>query len=240
MTLLLQKFCLNSATTFVACSSILVLNLSLTLSAPRTLAQTQFSNGSPRWYAYITDVSIKAPAAAKVVQKVVDVSVSLNDAQKRGFVAHPLWLGTGTDAWVEVGYDKEPYLSDRLSTYYWASGTPSSYTHLHKGYAVVGNYSELSIIWNKNTNFWEFHFEGQKIGEAANIGGPNNNGVGIDAGLESTSDQNLSPPAPLYGLKYATLSNWTWRDWPNPSRYEDYPARVYWVNPPFSAETRLR
>ncbi len=77
----------------------------------------------------------------------------------------------------------------------------------------------------------------QKIGQAANIGGPNNNARSTEAGLETTSDKNTSPKAPVYGLQYATLSNSTFRNCFNPTLYSDLPARIYWVNYPLSAET---
>lgn len=92
-------------------------------------------------------------------------------------------------------------------------------------------------MWNSSTKYWNFYFGGQKIGQAANIGGPTTNGT--EAGLESTSDRNYSPKAPVYGLQYATLSNFTWRDCLSPSLYNNPPASIYWVNQPFSAETKM-
>ncbi|MEI1374938.1 hypothetical protein PQG02_21130 [Nostoc sp. UHCC 0926] len=101
-------------------------------------------------------------------------------------------------------------------SYYYSSVTPSSRLVAYKGYATGGTYIEASIIWDKNNKVWQFYFGGNKIGQAANVGGPNSNGIGIDAGLESNSDKSVSDPAPLYRMQYATLDNWTWRDWPNP------------------------
>lgn len=40
----------------------------------------------------------------------------------------------------------------------------------------------------------------QKIGQAGNIGGRNNNARSTEAGLETTSDKNTSIKAPVYGL----------------------------------------
>ena len=223
--------------TVIASASILSLSISFNL--PSLIASAQPTDPDPRWNGIIRDTSISGVAAAKAVQLVVNTLVDPIDITTGGFVAHALWVGTGSDSWVEVGYDREPDKDPDHNYYYWASGTPSSYTHVHKGYAIAGNYSEQQIIWDNNTKFWKFYFEGQFIGQAANVGGPSSQGVGVDAGLETTSDRNVSPPAPLYGMKYATLSNWIWQDWPNPNRIEDPPARVYWVNPPFSAETRM-
>jgi len=97
----------------------------------------------------------------------------------------------------------------------------------------------VSTLWRKTFWFTEMSFGGQKIGEAANIGGPTSNTEFIEAGLETTSDRNSSPKAPLYGLQYFTLSNLTWNDCANPALYQDNPAKIYWVNYPFSAETKM-
>lgn len=126
---------------------------------------------------------------------------------------------------MEVGYDKEPYLGSN-SAYYWASYTATTRTYSREGNAIIGTYKELKIIWNTATNKWNFYFGSQKIGETANIGGPSNSLQETEAGLETTSQLNSSPKAPVYGLQYATLSNPTLRDCPNPSLYSDLPARI--------------
>ena len=223
----------------IASASILSFSISFNISNLSALAQHTDPIDDPRWYAFVLDEGIIGLAAAKVSQLVVDAYIDPADAAVYGFVAHPLWLATGTESWVEVGYDKEPITYGANTTYYWASATSRGYTDQVKGYATVGNYYELKIIWNRNTSFWEFYFGGQKIGQAANVGGPSNSPEGMESGLETTSNRNSSPRAPVYGMKYATLSNFTWRDWPSPSLFEELPARVYWVNQPFSAETRM-
>lgn len=192
-------------------------------------------DNSDRWYANLECRNLSGLAAAKVSQLVVNSTVDPSDAVG-GFVAHPLWIGTGSGSWVEVGYDREPF-SDPNTRYYWASYTPTSDTYVVGGYPQINTYKELKIAWDRNSRLWNFHFGGQLIGRAANVGGPVNSGT--EAGLESTSPKNVSAPAPVYGLQYATLSNFTWRDCANPVLYQNSPARIYWVNRPFSAETRL-
>ncbi|MBC1239852.1 hypothetical protein [Nostoc sp. 2RC] len=218
--------------TLVASTSLLSFSISFNTSSLSTLAQTN----DPRWYAVLTCGYFQGLSGAKATQLVVDTSIDPVDAANSGFVAHPLWLNTGSGSWVEVGYDKEPYVSPS-TTYYWASYTPTTETYSSEGTAIIGTYKELKIIWNTATNKWNFYYGGQKIGEAANTGGPNNSLQLTEAGLESTSESNSSPKAPVYGFQYATLSNPTLRDCANPSLYSDLPARIYWVNYPFSAET---
>lgn len=222
--------------TLVASASILSFGISFSTSNLNALAQISTNPNDPRWYGIIECGNYQGLAAAKVSQLVVNTLIDPADVLVGGFVAHPLWLGTGTDAWVEVGYDKEPARSED-TVYYWASYTPTSATYSVEGYATIGNYKELKIVWNSSTKYWNFYFGGVKIGQAANIGGPSYNGT--EAGLESTSDRNYSPKAPVYGLQYATLSNFTWQDCSNPSLYNNLPASIYWVNRPFSAETKM-
>lgn len=212
--------------------SISILVASFCIQRQSTLAQP---NNGGRWYANIECRNLNGLAAAKVSQLVVNTNVDLSDSVG-GFVAHPLWLGTGSGAWVEVGYDKEPFESPE-TRYYWASYTPTSDTYVVGGYPPINTYKELKIVWDSSSRLWDLYFGGQRIGRAANIGGPVNSGT--EAGLESTSPKNISPKAPIYGLQYATLSNFTWQDCSNPVLYQDSPARIYWVNRPFSAETRL-
>lgn len=222
--------------TLVASASILSFGISFGTPNLSALAQISTNPNDPRWYGIILCGNYQGLAAAKVSQLVVNTLIDPADALVGGFVAHPLWLGTGTDAWVEVGYDKEPARSED-TVYYWASYTPTSDTYSVEGHATIGNYKELKIMWNSSTKYWNFYFGGVKIGQAANIGGPSYNGT--EAGLESTSDRNYSPKAPVYGLQYATLSNFTWQDCSNPSLYNNPPASIYWVNRPFSAETKM-
>ncbi|MEH1835605.1 MAG: hypothetical protein V7L29_27010 [Nostoc sp.] len=61
-----------------------------------------------------------------------------------------------------------------------------------------------------------------KIGQATNIGGPNNNARSTEAGLETTSDKNTSLKAAVYGLQYATLSNSTLQNCLSPSLSSDF------------------
>ncbi len=222
--------------TLVASASILSFGISFSTPNLSALAQISANPNDPRWYANSECGNYQGLAAAKVSQSVVNTLIDPADASVGGFVAHPLWLGTGTGAWVEVGYDKEPARSEDTA-YYWASYTPTSATYIVKGYVAIGSYKELEIAWNRSTKYWNFYFGGVKIGEAANIGGPSYSGT--EAGLESTSDRNYSPRAPVYGLQYATLSNFTWQGCSNPSLYNDPPASIYWVNRPFSAETKM-
>lgn len=135
----------------------------------------------------------------------VDTYIDPVDATSRGFVAHPLWLSTGSDSWVEVGYDKEPYVGPN-TTYYWASYTATTDTYSDEGNAIIGTYKELKIIWNTATNKWNFYYRGQKIGENANIGGPSNSFRRTEAGLETTSQLNSSPKAPVYGVKVGKIN----------------------------------
>lgn len=230
---------LNILTNFRSIKRIFVAGISISTLIAGFCVQQQSTLAQPdndeRWYANIECRNLNKLAAAKVSQLVVNTIVDPSDAIG-GFVAHPLWLGTGSGAWVEVGYDKEPFENPE-TRYYWASYTPNSDTYVVGGYPPINTYKELKIIWDSSSKLWNFYFGGQLIGRAANIGGPANSGT--EAGLESTSPKNISPKAPVYGLQYATLSNFTWQDCSNPVLYQNSPARIYWVNQPFSAETSL-
>lgn len=218
----------------IASTSIFSFSISFNALNLSGLAQ----NNDPRWYATLSCELHPGFAGAKVSQLVVDTYIDPVDIPDAGFVAHPLWFNINTGAWVEVGYDKEPIRSNETLSY-WASYTSTTETYRPIATATIGTYKELKIIWNRNTNKWEMSFGGQKIGEAANIGGPTNDTKFTEAGLETTSDKNSSPKAPVYNLQYFTLNNLTWNNCSNPSLYQDNPAKTYWVNQPFSAETRM-
>lgn len=228
---------------FRAISKKLVIGFSVSIIVAGSGVQRQSSLAQPddagtdRWYANLECRNIGGLlAATKVSTLVVNTEIEINDALSSGFVAHPLWIATSRTSWVEVGYDREPYRNQE-TVYYWASYTENSDTYVAAGFAPLNTYKELKIVWDKNSKLWDMHFGGQRIGRAANIGGPVN--TKAEAGLESTSPRNVSPRAPIYGLQNATLDNFRWSDCANPSFYQDSPARIYWVNRPFSAENRL-
>lgn len=157
-----------------------------------------------------------------------------------GFFLHALWLVTSQSSWVENGYVKEPNPYGRFSYYYTASATATSYVEEIRddlSPASIGSYSKFQIYWDGNTRKWRCTVNGREIGYWSNIGV--NDGTEIQAGIETNGGRNSSPRAPLYGISYATLANWTWRPWPDHNTVEILPARFYWVNRPRSGETSM-